>query len=170
MPIAINHINGVVVLPDSRILAAKRISPKQVHYVDDYKVTFQTPLLGDEDEFQCINTETERFFGIAVFSPIYSDLIKVIRVGYTHKNNYNTTDRILIYLLQIIGTITLKTVTNYKLRPLPLKKALDEALHTDLVGYQEKVNIPPKYTNTAKAVLQEISSYGGVNECIKRSL
>lgn len=170
MPVAINHINGVVILPDSRILTIKRISPKQVHYVDDYKVTFQCPLLGDEDESQCINTETERLFGIAVLSPIYLDLVKIIRVGYTHKNSYSIADKILIYLLQITGTITLKTLTNYELRPLPLKKALDEALHADLVGYQNGADAPPKYTNAAKIVLQEINSYGGVNECIEKSL
>lgn len=168
MPVAINYINGIVVLPDFRVLMVKKVNSQWIYYIDDYRATFQCPLLGDENELQCVAIEIERLLGIDILSSTYSDLIKVVRVGYVSKNSNSC--KILIYILQIVGTVTLKTAAEYKLRPLPFKKAREESLRADLVGYQNKVNPPPKYTNTAICVLEEIENRGGINKCIEKSL
>lgn len=171
MPIAISYINGIVILPDSRILTTRKTRSKQTNYIDTYRVTFQCALFEDENETQCLSDEVKKLFGLDIFSSPYSNLVNTIRTGYIHRVNY--TFKILVYIIQITDSITLNTNIDYEVRPLAFETAFNESLISASVSYKNNSDPLPEYTHTAEFVLQEIKTCGGINKmkdkgrCIK---
>lgn len=160
---AFDYINGVIVSPDSQILVVRRAPSNQVHYVDDFKATFQCAMVDGEKEMSCLTEEIDRLFGITVNSDQYLKAISVTRVGSVRKED--CTYKIIIYIIKFIKTITLNVDKNCEMRLLPLRTAVREALHPILMAYDTKNEDMPNYTSTARRVLQEIEKRGGVTKC-----
>lgn len=163
-----NYINGVIVSPDSRILVTRRTPSPQVHYVDDFKATFQCAMVDGEEEISCLTEEIDSLFGIAIDSDQYSKTVNVVRVGSVKKED--CTYKIIIYIIKLIKTITLNVSKSCEMRFLPIEVAIKEALHPILVAYNTENENIPNYTSTARRVLQEIEKRGGITECTTISL
>ena len=167
MPTRISYVNGIVVLPDLRILVIRRIPSNQVHFIDEFRATLQVVVINNEDEKVCLINEMGRLFNVNAKILLNPNLVNIVKFGNVKKNG---TYEIAIYIVNFIKTITLNVDKNYEIRPMFIETTINELLHSVLVAYGDSNKTFPKYTLIAERVLQEINECGGICECLKAPL